>query len=54
MKQRKYKYLVCSKIDNGVWFTSNDKTECVEWLDTSYFKANTPSNKFYIRKVRIS
>ena len=51
MIKRKYKYLVCSKYDNGVWFTSDSKIECKEWIDISYFKANENPHKFYIRKV---
>lgn len=54
MVQRKYKYQVCHKSDNGVWFSSNEKKECIEWLDTCYFKANESPFKFYIRKLRIS
>lgn len=54
MVKRKYKYLVCGKSDNGVWFSSKDKNECIEWLETCIFKANEPPTKFYIRKERLT
>lgn len=51
MKKINKKYYVCEKSDNGVWFESNDKQECVEYISIAPIKCQEPSNKFYVRKV---
>lgn len=54
MKKRLYKYLVCSKSDNGIWFSSLDRDECAEYLSISYFKCQVSPYSLYIRKERLS
>ena len=54
MKRIKYIYQVCSKGDNGVWFSSKDKQECIEYISISSIKCQESPYHFYIRKIRIS
>lgn len=50
MKQKRYKYYVCDKQTNGVWFTCDSFEEAMEWKEYAPVKAQEPSGKFYIRK----
>lgn len=50
MKKKKYKYYVCEKADNGVWFSAETKQECVEYIEIAPIKCQENIYKFYIRK----
>lgn len=52
MKEIKYKYYVCHKKDNSVWFSCDTKQEAIEWIEIAIVKAQESGNKFYYRKER--
>lgn len=53
MAKRNKKYYVCEKNGNGVWFESTDRQECIDYIELAPVKCQEPSNKFYVRKVRL-
>ena len=53
MKQKSYKYYVCDKKDNGVWFSAKTRQECLEYIEIAPIKCQENSFNFYIRKELI-